>query len=80
MLFRLQTKHASFLSRSCPYCHTAAESQALSASVCVGRPRLLLLHERGQNALAKKGQSVKPDSRINLRRPKIPRGALMAHE
>jgi hypothetical protein len=29
MLFRLQTKHASFLSRSCPCCHTAAKSQAL---------------------------------------------------
>jgi hypothetical protein len=28
-LFRLQTKHASFLSLSCPCCHTAAESQAL---------------------------------------------------
>ena len=29
LLFRLQTKHASFLSLSCPCCHTAAESQAL---------------------------------------------------
>jgi hypothetical protein len=29
MLFRLQTKHASFLRLSCPCYHTAAESQAL---------------------------------------------------
>jgi hypothetical protein len=30
--------------------------------------------ERGQNTLPKKGQSVKPDSCLNLRRSKIPPG------
>jgi hypothetical protein len=58
-LFRLQTKHASFLSLSCPCCHTAAESQALSARVCVGRPRPVFLHEReGKPPSLKKSRTL----------------------
>jgi hypothetical protein len=81
LLFRLQPKHASFLSRSCPCCHTAAASQALSARGCVGRPRPVLLHEReGKTPSLKKDNASSRTLASTGGGPRSPRGALMAHE